>query len=385
MSPGTGQMSESHRHVDRTILTVVLLLVALGTVMVYSASSAVAMARFGDGAYYLKKHLVRVVFGVMLMVLLARARYSRVVRLGRPLLGVSLVVLVLVLLPGLGGVATRGAHRWLALGPLSFQPSEMARFALLLWLADTLVARRSTLDRFTDGLAPIVGPVAVVVALILIEPDFSTAVAVAAVCGAMIFLAGARLVHVGGLVMGVLPLIYFALISSEYRRERVMAFLEGGVDLRGVNYQVWQSLIGLGSGGVLGKGLGNSAQKLHFLPEPFNDFIFSIVGEELGFIGALLLLVLLLVLVVQGLRIAWAVHSPTGALLAAGVSLSIGLYGLVNVGVVTSVLPATGLALPFISYGGSSLVFSLAGAGMLLSVSRDVELEPITFSRGRRR
>ncbi len=385
MSPGTGQMSESHRHVDRTILTVVLLLVALGTVMVYSASSAVAMARFGDGAYYLKKHLVRVVFGVMLMVLLARARYSRVVRLGRPLLGVSLVVLVLVLLPGLGGVATRGAHRWLALGPLSFQPSEMARFALLLWLADTLVARRSTLDRFTDGLAPIVGPVAVVVALILIEPDFSTAVAVAAVCGAMIFLAGARLVHVGGLVMGVLPLIYFALISSEYRRVRVMAFLEGGVDLRGVNYQVWQSLIGLGSGGVLGKGLGNSAQKLHFLPEPFNDFIFSIVGEELGFIGALLLLVLLLVLVVQGLRIAWAVHSPTGALLAAGVSLSIGLYGLVNVGVVTSVLPATGLALPFISYGGSSLVFSLAGAGMLLSVSRDVELEPITFSRGRRR
>lgn len=385
MSPGTGQMSESHRHVDRTILTVVLLLVALGTVMVYSASSAVAMARFGDGAYYLKKHLVRVVFGVMLMVLLARARYSRVVRLGRPLLGVSLVVLVLVLLPGLGGVATRGAHRWLALGPLSFQPSEMARFALLLWLADTLVARRSTLDRFTDGLAPIVGPVAVVVALILIEPDFSTAVAVAAVCGAMIFLAGARLVHVGGLVMGVLPLIYFALISSEYRRARVMAFLEGGVDLRGVNYQVWQSLIGLGSGGVLGKGLGNSAQKLHFLPEPFNDFIFSIVGEELGFIGALLLLVLLLVLVVQGLRIAWAVHSPTGALLAAGVSLSIGLYGLVNVGVVTSVLPATGLALPFISYGGSSLVFSLAGAGMLLSVSRDVELEPITFSRGRRR
>jgi len=261
----------------------------------------------------------------------------------------------------------------------------MARFALLLWLADTLVARRSTLDRFTDGLAPIVGPVAVVVALILVEPDFSTAVAVAAVCGAMIFLAGARLVHVGGLVMGVLPLIYFALISSEYRRARVMAFLEGGGDLQGVNYQAWQSLIGLGSGGVLGKGLGNGAQKLHFLPEPFNDFIFSIVGEELGFIGALLLLVLLLVLVMQGLRIARAVHSPTGALLAAGVSLSIGLYGLVNVGVVTSVLPATGLALPFISYGGSSLVFSLAGAGMLLSVSRDVELEPITFGRGRRR
>jgi len=385
MNPGTGQMSDSHRHVDRTILTVVLLLVALGTVMVYSASSAVAMARFGDGAYYLKKHLVRVVFGVMLMVLLARARYSRVVRLGRPLLGVSLVALVLVLLPPLGGVAAKGAHRWLALGPLSFQPSEMARFALLLWLVDTLVARRSMLDRFNDGLAPIVGPVAVVVALILIEPDFSTAMAVAIVCGAMIFLAGARLVHVGGLVMGVLPLIYFALISSEYRRARVMAFLEGGGDLQGANYQVWQSLIGLGSGGVLGKGLGNGAQKLHFLPEPFNDFIFSIVGEELGFIGALLLLVLLLVLVVQGLRIARAVHSPTGALLAAGVSLSIGLYGLVNVGVVTSVLPATGLALPFISYGGSSLVFSLAGAGMLLSVSRDVELEPITIGKGRKR
>jgi cell division protein FtsW len=360
---------------------VVLLLVALGTVMVYSASSTVAMARFGDGAYYLKRHLIRVALGLSLMFLFARARYKRVVQLGRPLMAISFAALLLVLIPGLGGVAANGANRWLALGPLTFQPSELARFALLLWLAETLVTRRSTLEGFTDGLLPVLAPVAAAVALIVIEPDFSTAVAVAAVCGGMIFIAGARTLHLGGVIAGSIPLIYFALISSDYRRARIAAFLEGAGDVTGANYQVWQSLIGLGSGGLLGKGLGNGAQKLRFLPEPFNDFIFSIVGEELGLVGALVLLLLFLVLVIRGFRVAASVNSPVGALLAAGVSLSIGLYVLINIGVVTSLIPATGLALPFISYGGSSLIFSLAGVGMLLSITREVELEPVKFHR----
>jgi cell division protein FtsW len=260
----------------------------------------------------------------------------------------------------------------------------LARFALLLWLADTLVARRNTLDRFTDGLLPVLAPVAAVVALIVIEPDFSTAVAVTAICGGMILLAGARKLHLGGLLAGVMPLIYFTLISSDYRRARIMAFLEGS-DTSGANYQVWQSLIGLGSGGLLGKGLGNGAQKLRFLPEPFNDFIFSIVGEELGLVGAFALLLLFLVLVSRGFRVAATVDSPVGALLSAGVSLSIGLYVLINVGVVTSLIPATGLTLPFISYGGTSLIFSLAGVGMLLSVSREVDLETIRLGRRRKR
>ena len=166
-------------------------------------------------------------------------------------------------------------------------------------------------------------------------------------------------------------------MSSAYRRSRLLAFLEGGTDLQGANYQVWQSLIGLGSGGIFGQGLGNSAQKLRFLPEPYNDFIFSIIGEELGFVGAMVILLLFLVLVLRGFKVARAATDPVGSLLAAGVSLTIGLYVLVNVGVVTSTLPATGLVLPFISYGGSSLLFSLAGIGLLLSVSRDVDLEPV--------
>lgn len=371
--------------VDRTILFVVLLLVALGTIMVYSASSTVAMARFGDGAYYLKRHLIRVALGLSLMFLFARAHYRKYVRLSRPLLAVSFIALVLVLIPGLGGVEARGANRWLALGPFIFQPSELARFALLLWLAETLATRRNILDRFTDGFLPIVVPVAAAVALIVIEPDFSTAVAVTAICGGMIFLAGARTLHLGGLVVGAMPLIYFALISSEYRKARIVAFLEGAGDVTGANYQVWQSLIGLGSGGLIGKGLGNGAQKLRFLPEPFNDFIFSIVGEELGLVGGLVLLVLFLLLVFRGFRMAASVNSPVGALLSAGVSLSIGIYVLINIGVVTSLLPATGLALPFISYGGSSLIFSLACIGMLLSISREVELEPVKFGGRRRR
>ncbi len=368
-----GHTSSPAAQMDRTVLMLVLLLVGLGTVMVYSASSAVAAAQFGDSAWYLKRHLVRVAIGIGVMFLLSRARFTRVVRLGRPLLVISFVSLIIVLIiPGIGGEAN-GAQRWLLLGPISFQPSELARFALLLWLVDMLVVRHDALDRFQDGFLPIIVPVAAVIALILIE-DFSTAVAVAVICAGLILLAGARLLHFGVIAAAAVPLTWIALVGSEYRRARILAFFEGGSDLQGANYQVWQSLIALGDGGLLGKGLGHSAQKLRFLPEPFNDFIFSIIGEELGFIGAMAILLLFLTLVLRGFRIARAAGSSTGALLAAGVSLTTGIYALVNVGVVTSLLPATGLALPFISYGGSSLVISLAGAGLLLSVSRTVDL-----------
>ncbi len=368
-----GHTSSPAAQMDRTVLMLVLLLVGLGTVMVYSASSAVAAAQFGDSAWYLKRHLVRVVIGIGVMFLLSRARFTRVVSLGRPLLVISFVSLIIVLIiPGIGGEAN-GAQRWFLLGPISFQPSELARFALLLWLVDMLVVRHDALDRFQDGFLPIIVPVAAVIALILIE-DFSTAVAVAVICAGLILLAGARLLHFGVIAAAAVPLTWIALVGSEYRRARILAFFEGGSDLQGANYQVWQSLIALGDGGLLGKGLGHSAQKLRFLPEPFNDFIFSIIGEELGFIGAMAVLLLFLTLVLRGFRIARAAGSSTGALLAAGVSLTTGIYVLVNVGVVTSLLPATGLALPFISYGGSSLVISLAGAGLLLSVSRTVDL-----------
>jgi len=363
------------RQVDRTILAVVLLLIGVGTVMVYSASSSVATARYGDSAWYLKRHLVRVAIGLTLMFILARARYVRVAQLGRPLMGISLAALVLVLLPGLGAVAAKGAQRWLSIGPFTFQPSDLARFALLLWLADMLAARRDILDRFTEGLVPVLVPVGAAVGLIFLEPDYSTALVLAIICFGMVYLAGARVMHLGGLLLSAIPVAYAALMGSEYRRSRILAFLDGGTDLQGANYQVWQSLIGLGSGGILGQGLGGSAQKLRFLPEPYNDFIFSIIGEELGFVGAITILFLFFVLVMRGFKVARAATDPVGTLLAAGVTLTIGLYALVNVGVVTSTLPATGLVLPFISYGGSSLLFTLAGVGLLLSVSRDVDLE----------
>lgn len=382
MSTYPADRSRRKRPVDRTILTVVLLLVGLGTVMVYSASSSMATARFGDGAFYLKRHLIRVVIGLGFMGILAHARYARLIRLGRPLLGISLVALVLVLLPGAGGVAVKGVHRWLSIGPVSFQPSDLARFALLLWLADVLTTRPRIPDRIGEGLATILAPVGVAVTLIMLEPDFSTAIVLAVICFGLIFLSGARLAHLSGMVVAAIPLAYVTLMSSTYRRGRILAFLERGSDLQGANYQVSQSLIGLGNGGLLGQGLGNSAQKLRFLPEPFNDFIFSIIGEELGFVGGMVILILFLVLITRGFRVARSVSSPTGSLLAGGVSLMVGLYVLVNVGVVTSTLPATGLALPFISYGGSSLIFSLAGIGILLSVSRDADLSPPTERGG---
>jgi len=213
---------------DRTILMLVLLLVGLGTVMVYSASSAVAASQFGDSAWYLKRHLARVVIGIGIMFILSRARFARVVRLGRPLLLFSFVALIVVLLPGIGG-ESNGAQRWLSLGPISFQPSELARFALLLWLVDMLVARRNLLDRFQEGFVPIIVPVATVVALIMLE-DFSTAVAVALICAGLIALAGARLIHFGAITAAALPLAWIALMGSEYRRARILAFFDGGME-----------------------------------------------------------------------------------------------------------------------------------------------------------
>jgi cell division protein FtsW len=364
--------SLSHRPavpLDRTILGVTLLLVGIGTVMVFSASSAVAAARYGDGAWYLKRHLVRVVVGLVLMFGLARARYERVARLGRPLLVASLIALVLVLLPALG-IEAKGAHRWLALGPIGFQPSDPARFALLLWLAHTLAEQGEDITRFRQGLLPVLGVIALTAGLIVLEPDYSTAFVLASISVGLVFMAGARFSHLAGLALATLPAAWAVLVSSAYRRERLLSFLSGGGDIHGSGYQVWQSLLGLGNGGLLGVGLGNSGQKLRFLPEPFNDFIFSILGEELGFVGAMVVLILFLVLVLRALQVARKSPDVVGTLLAAGVGLTIGLYVLVNVGVVTSTLPATGLALPFVSYGGSSLVFSLAGIGLLLAVAR---------------
>jgi cell division protein FtsW len=355
--------------VDRTILGVTLLLVGIGTVMVFSASSTVAAAHYGDGAWYLKRHLVRVVIGLILLVVLAHARYERIVHLGGPLLVVSLVALVLVLMPALG-VEAKGAHRWLALGPFRFQPSELARFALLLWLAHTLASRGSDITRFRHDLLPVLGVIALVAGLIVLEPDYSSAFVLTSIGVGLVFLAGARFHQLSGLALATVPVAWAVLVSSPYRRQRILSFLDGGRDIQGSGYQVWQSLLGLGNGGLFGVGLGNSGQKLRFLPEPYNDFIFSVLGEELGFIGAVVVLGLFLVLVLRGLQVAYRAPDTVGSLLAAGVSLTVGLYVLVNVGVVTSTLPATGLALPFISYGGSSLVFSLAGIGLLLAVSR---------------
>jgi len=355
--------------VDRTILGVTLLLVGIGTVMVFSASSTVAAARYGDGAWYLKRHLVRVVIGLTLLVVLAHARYERIARLGGPLLVVSLVALVLVLMPALG-VEAKGAHRWLALGPFRFQPSELARFALLLWLAHTLASRGSDITRFRQDLLPVLGVIALVAGLIVLEPDYSSAFVLTSIGVGLVFLAGARFHQLSGLALATVPVAWAVLVSSPYRRQRILSFLDGGRDIQGSGYQVWQSLLGLGNGGLFGVGLGNSGQKLRFLPEPYNDFIFSVLGEELGFIGAVVVLGLFLVLVLRGLQVAYRAPDTVGSLLAAGVSLTVGLYVLINVGVVTSTLPATGLALPFISYGGSGLVFSLAGIGLLLAVSR---------------
>lgn len=345
------------------VLLIALSLVGLGLVMVYSSSSVLARMHFSDSSFFLERQTVRASLGIALMLVVSRIPPVVWARAGRPLLASALAMLVLVLTAGAGP-----ANRWLRLptlmASLSFQPSEFAKVVLVIYLADVLSRKEKLMGDFRHGLTPRLLVTAVVVVLIAAQPDLGTAVAVALVALTMLWVAGAKTGHLLAAGLAALPLMAISLHLSRYQLDRALSFVRGG------NYQVDQALVALGSGGWLGVGLGNSLQKQQFLPEPHTDFVFALVGEELGLAGTLSVLALFVAFAIQGLRIAAQVRDPHGQLLAAGVTAMISVYVLLNVAVVTGLLPTTGLPLPFLSYGGSALVGNLAGVGILMGVAR---------------
>ncbi len=356
---------------DGLLLAAVLALVAIGAVMVYSASAIPASQsrRLGmDEFYYLKRQLVAAAVGGALLAGALKLGRRRLAALAYPLLGAAFVLLLLV---PLVGKAAGGAQRWLALGPVQFQPSELAKVALVLYLARSLARKQDKIRLFSIGLLPHLLVTGALIALCLVQSDLGTGVILFVVLFAMLFAAGARVSYLLAAAALAAPIAWHLVKSTPYRYLRVVAYLDPERYRSGPGYQLWESLLGTANGGFLGQGLGQGKGKLFYLPAAHTDFIAAVIAEEAGLLGALLLVGLFAIVVWRGVRAALNASDPFGCYAALGITTLVGAQALVNLAVVFGLLPTKGLTLPFVSYGGSSLMTLLAGAGILLSVSGD--------------
>ncbi len=361
------------RDVRISIAAILLVLISIGIVMIYSSSGIYALQELGNSTYYLHRHLSFLLLGFLLMLGVMTVDYYELRKISKPLLLFAIFLLILVLIPGIGKEAN-GARRWFQIGALSFQPSEMAKVILIIYVADFLARKQNKIRSFKEGFLPLILVLGVVCLLILKQPDLGNCVLLGVLVFILMFVAGARLRHLASLILLSLPVIYFLIIRVPYRMARIMAFLDPWEDSLGVGFQLSQSQIALGSGGLYGVGLGKSVQKLFYLPAAHTDFILSIIGEELGFIGTLTVVLLFIFFLWQGLRIVRRTTDEFGYFLSMGLLLLMGLQVVVNVGVSIGALPTKGLPLPFISYGGSALIFNLMAVGLLLNVSRHQDL-----------
>ena len=358
---------------DFWLFGVAVVLLSIGVVMVYSASAIVAADRFHDPYFFLKKQIFWALLGGAGLWLMLRVDYRRLEGLVLPLLIVSAGLLVLVLIPPVGQ-AINGTRRWIRLGAVSFQPAELAKFTLVLYLAAFIAEKRDALGDFRQGLLPPLAVAGMLAALVLAQPDLGNCLTLIALTFALLFLAGGRLAHLGLILAPAVPLIAIAIWMAPYRLRRITAFLDPWSDPRGSGFQIIQSWLAFGNGGVLGQGIGASKQKLFYLPEAHTDFIFAIVGEELGFVGAAAVVALFSVFVWRGLRIGLRAPDPFGGYLALGITVLIATQTLVNLGVVLGLLPTKGLPLPFVSFGGSALLITMLSTGVLLNISQQANV-----------
>lgn len=363
-------MSKEQRHEpDFALFLTTLLLLGIGLVMVFSASYIIAGETWGDPYHFLKRQSAWIVLGLAGMFLFSRFAYWRLRRLSLLLILLNFLFLAAVFIPGIG-VEINEARRWLDIGPFTMQPSEFSKLALAVFAAAYLSSRSVRMDKFwSSSFVPLL-PLGLTFMLILLQPDLGTAVVIAAGTAVIILLAGMPVKHALGLSAVGLPLLAALTAKEDYRVQRLVSFMDPWADPSGAGYQIIQSLFALGPGHIFGVGLGRSRQKLYYLPEPHNDFIFAVIGEELGFIGAVTVLLLFFILVWRGIKIAIMAPDAFGSLLAAGVTAMLGIQALVNIAVVTGSVPVTGINLPLISAGGSSVFFTLCGIGILLNISR---------------
>lgn len=356
--------------IRRSVFITVFILLMFGAVMIYSSSAIYAYEHFGDSAFFLKRHLVFLFLGFLLMLFTMSFSVKRAKEKAKPLLAGAIFLLLIILIPKVG-FSAGGARRWFRIGFLSLQPSEFAKFALIIYLASFLSRKGYRIKDFFYGYLPCVLVASLTCFLILLQPDFGTAVAIFCVSFLIIFVAGGNLKHMIATILLGLPFLCYLLLGVPYRRKRILAFLDPWGDRQGSGFQLVQSFLALGSGGLLGVGLGQSKQKLFYLPESHTDFIFSIIGEELGFLGAGSIVILFSILAWQGMRAAFKENRPFNKILIFGITSMIAVEVLVNIGVSAGAFPTKGLPLPFISYGGSSLIFHMAAVGLMLNAMRE--------------
>ena len=356
---------------DIWLLLTVFVLIGLGLVMLYSASAVMASQRMAHHFLLVSSQLQKLAIGLVLLVVGLKLDYRWYKRLIYPLFGGALVMLVLVLVPGIGTVQN-GAQRWFSVAGFSFQPAEVAKIVAVMYLAYSVSKKGGRMASFSVGFVPHLFMIGLMVALLMKQPDFGSSVILLAMMMIMIFVSGARLFYLS-LFAGLGAVgAYIAVSSREYRMDRIRAFLDPWSYREGIGYQISESLIAIGAGGLDGVGLGNGTGKLGYVPELWNDFIGTIVAEELGIIGVLLLVGLFAVFIWRGLKIAMNATDAFGGYLAFGLTAMFGLQAVANLCVVTGLLPTKGLTLPFVSFGGSSLIMAMFATGVLLNISRGV-------------
>jgi cell division protein FtsW len=353
--------------IDYGIFYSVIFLLAIGVIMIYSASSYYAMFKEGDSMVYLKKQILWAVTGLIAMVFMMGYDYHKLRKITPHLLIIAIPLLIAVFF----FPAVNGAKRWIQLGPLSFQPSELTKYVVVLFLAMSLDKKGDGVKKFWTGVIPYLGVSGFFAALILAEKNLSIAAIIMIVTYIMLFVAGGRIQDLVGKVAPILLIaVMFFIFGEDYRRARMLNFLNPWKDPAGDGYQLIQSFYALGAGGITGLGLGQSRQKTLYMPEPHNDFIFSIIGEELGLIGCLIIIMLFILFVWKGIKVALSAKDVYGTLLAVGITSIIAVQAIINIAVVTGSMPVTGVPMPFISYGGTSLVINMLAMGILLNISR---------------
>ncbi|MDL2217853.1 putative lipid II flippase FtsW [Christensenellaceae bacterium OttesenSCG-928-M15] len=352
---------------DFSIVLAVVLLCAVGLVMLFSASYYTSQEKWDDGLYYVRKQAIYLALAIPVMLVLTKVDYKLLSKLSTPILVISVGLLIAVLL---FGREEFGAKRWLIIGGQSIQPSEIAKFGLIIYMSAFMAKRPHLMKDFKMGLLPMLIVMGVICGLVMLQPNMSMAVIMGMMGIVMLYVGGADIKHIALLMVAGIAAFFVLAFAEPYRVERLMSFRDPWQDPQDTGYQLIQSLYALGAGGIFGQGLNNSRQKLLYLTFGESDFVFSIVGEELGFIGAAIIMLLYAFIVYRGIRVALKCKDRFGSILAAGISTVFALQVLVNIGVVTGAMPTTGQALPFISSGGSSLLIFMSAMGVLLNISR---------------
>ncbi|MFC3041547.1 putative lipid II flippase FtsW [Virgibacillus xinjiangensis] len=356
------------RNVDTGLLMLILSMLAFGVMMVYSASFVFAALEYGDASHFFSKQLIWTVLGLLLFTIVSFIPYQLYGKFIALFVGITILLLFLVLVPGIG-VERNYSTRWLGIGPLVFQPSEIAKVVMVLYFARVYSKKQDYIEDFRNGFLPPLIMLAFIFFLILAQPDLGTGISIVIACGGILLVSGAKFIHLGGLALVAGSGMSYLAFSADYRLERITSFMNPFADPDGNGFQLVNSYLAIGTSGFSGEGLGNSIQKLGYLPEAHTDFILSIILEELGVFGLLLVIGMYLLFLLKGFQIFKQAPSHFGRLLAFGLVVQITFQAILNMGAISGMMPITGITLPLISYGGSSMVITLISLGVLMNIS----------------